>query len=481
VLADEANEAEWQLAGLRAVAAAQFKLEAWPDAQATFESIRKLRPNDPDANLKLATVLQRLGDIDASSTALKRVAGSDDLTGDQRAEAWALQASNAKRLWQADWKDKPREARRAAALRSACLEQARAAYDKGFLVDQNHWYPGVNALALLVVTLKLAEAEPGVWAERFEDDEGAAAELEALQTERDILMGAVRRSLAASKFRAQDYDAWADLTAADLTLLTTTKPTVAAQAYRKARARSAEAATGFLASSAARQLQLYLDLGVLAENAQAALEALELSPEPAAAPAAPRTRTIVFSGHRIDEPGRGQPRFPASAEARATAMIRAALEEEKRRAGTSPIIGIAGGASGGDIIFHEQCADLGIATQLLLALPRDPFGAASVADAGPAWMDRYRALVGRLDVKILSQSEELPDWLAVRDDYSIWQRNNRWILHSATSRKDSDVSLIVLWDGKGGDGPGGTQDMVRLGQARGVRFVRLDATKLLES
>jgi hypothetical protein len=107
---------------------------------------------------------------------------------------------------------------------------------------------------------------------------------------------------------------------------------------------------------------------------------------------------------------------------------------------------------------------------------------ASVTDAGPDWVERYRALWQKLDVKVLAQTEDLPDWLAVRDDYSIWQRNNRWILHSATSRAGADthVTLIVLWDGKGGDGPGGTQDMVGLGKNRGVRFVRLDATELLD-
>jgi hypothetical protein len=41
------------------------------------------------------------------------------------------------------------------------------------------------------------------------------------------------------------------------------------------------------------------------------------------------------------------------------------------------------------------------------------------------------------------------------------------------------VTLIVLWDGKGGDGPGGTADMVRLAESRGVRVVRLDATRLI--
>jgi hypothetical protein len=67
--------------------------------------------------------------------------------------------------------------------------------------------------------------------------------------------------------------------------------------------------------------------------------------------------------------------------------------------------------------------------------------------------------------EILSATANLPGWLRAQSDYSIWQRNNRWILRSALSRTDSDVTLIVLWDGKGGDGPGGTADIVALAQA----------------
>ena len=84
---------------------------------------------------------------------------------------------------------------------------------------------------------------------------------------------------------------------------------------------------------------------------------------------------------------------------------------------------------------------------------------ASVADAGAGWIDRFRALAQRLEVKRL---DGLPDWLEQESEggYTIWQRSNRWILHTALSRADVDVTLIVLWDGKGGDGPGGTENMV---------------------
>jgi len=89
-----------------------------------------------------------------------------------------------------------------------------------------------------------------------------------------------------------------------------------------------------------------------------------------------------------------------------------------------------------------------------------------------------RRLYDRSEINVLADDPELPGWLRARGDYSIWQRNDRWILHTALSRADTDVTLIVLWDGQGGDGPGGTTDLVALAESRGVKVVRLDATRL---
>jgi hypothetical protein len=355
-------------------------------------------------------------------------------------------------------------------------------YDQAFMADQNHWYPGINALALTVITLQLAERAPGAWSARFEDEDEGARERRGLDRKRAELDAALRRSLAADAFRAElrgdDYDVYADLTRAELRLLTTPeKPEFVAAKYAEARARAAQEQEGdFPTESAARQIRMYRRLGLFADAVQASLDALGAAPEEPAAP--PRRRIVVFSGHRIDAPGRPEPRFPPASEAVAAEMIRAAVADEKARAEDRPIEGLSGGASGGDILFHEACAELGIPTSLLLALPRDQFAVESVQDAGPDWMERYRTLCEALAVKVLADSTELPRWLAARDGYSVWERNNRWLLHNALSRSDTDITLIVLWDGKGGDGPGGTHDMVRLAESRGVRIVRLDATKL---
>ena len=481
VLGEEADGFDWGPAGTRLVARAQFGLSAWPDARATLESIRRTRPDDPEANLLLGTVFQRLGDAAASTAALERVIARDELTPADRAEALALLGRNAKDLWIAQWERAPTQTRAALALRSAFLEAARTAYDEAFLADQNHWYSGLNALALTTVTVRLLEREPDVWAERFADKDEAERATKRLERERTELATAVGRSLDGEAFRGQlrgdGYDVWAELSRADLRFLTSDQPGYVAAAYKQARARIAdEAPARFPAESAARQLRVYLGLDLFTEKAAAALEALGASEEAPEPP--PRTRVIVFSGHRIDAPDRPRPRFPPESVERAAQLIREAVAAEKELAGSQPVEGIAGGASGGDILFHEICAELGISTRLLLALPKDDFAAESVIDAGPEWMERFRKLCERLDVKVLSERNELPSWLAARVDYSIWQRNNRWTLHTALSRTDADVTLIVLWDGRGGDGPGGTQDMVELAESRGVKVVSLDASKL---
>ena len=482
VLGEEAAEFEWALPGLRLVGHAQFAVRALPDARVTWEAVRARRPDNAEASLLLGTIYQRLGDFVASTAAVERVIDRPDLPFDQLAEAMALKGRNAKERWIGDWEALPEGERAAAALRSPFLEEARRTYDQAFMADQNHWYPGINALALTVVTLQLAARAPGAWGARFEDDEEAEREQRKLEGKRGELDAALRRSLAADAFRAElrgdEYDVWADLTRADLRLLTTPdRPDYVGAKYAEVRARAAQEQQGdFPAESAARQIRMYRKLGLFGEAVEAALDALGAGAEEPAPP--PRRRILVFSGHRIDAPDRPEPRFPPGSEPTAAEMIRAAVADEKARARDRPIEGLAGGASGGDVLFHELCAELGIPTSLLLALPRDQFAVASVQEAGPDWMERYRTLCETLDVKVLAQSAELPRWLAAREGYTVWERNNRWLLHNALSRSDTDITLVVLWDGKGGDGPGGTADMVGLAESRGVRIVRLDATKL---
>ena len=82
LLAHEAAWFEWASEGLRTVGRAQFGLGAWPGARETFESLRKLLPKDVEANQRLGTIYQKLGDLDLlepGDPARHRCAGRIDL------------------------------------------------------------------------------------------------------------------------------------------------------------------------------------------------------------------------------------------------------------------------------------------------------------------------------------------------------------------------------------------------------------------
>lgn len=181
-----------------------------------------------------------------------------------------------------------------------------------------------------------------------------------------------------------------------------------------------------------------------------------------------KQRILLFTGHMIDAPSRKEPRFPPDKEGVAREAIRTAVLEERTLA---PIAyGIAGGASGGDILFHEVCAELGLPTRLYLALPRDQYIVHSVQPAGVGWVERFDRLYRQHpEVRVLTETKT----------DGVWQRTNRWMLESALANGDKDLTLIALWDGKDeGDGPGGTGDLVRQARVRGARTVVLDTQKL---
>lgn len=189
-------------------------------------------------------------------------------------------------------------------------------------------------------------------------------------------------------------------------------------------------------------------------------------------------RVLLFTGHRIDAPGRENPRFPAYREDVARNTIKESVQKEKDIPG-GVVYRIAGGASGGDTLFHEVCEELGIPTRLYLAIPRDDYVRESVASAGPRWVERFNQLHYKLPVRVLSQSDELPRWLQEKPNHSIWQRNNLWMLHNALADAGGEnVTLIALWNGEKGDGPGGTEDLAQKASERGAKVIILDTKKL---
>lgn len=479
LLGAEAEGFEWESEGFRTVGRAQYNLKAYKGAAATWESIRQIDSLDREANLVLATIFQRLGDLRRSDGALRRVLDQRGIEPGVRAEAYALVGRNAKTRWKEAWSAEPNlPTRRENALRSPLLEDAYLAYFRAFSTHLNHFYSGLNALALLTISIELAQDLPEVWSDRFEQEKDAAAYLEDLQEHRARLAAAVELSVAAERAlleHEEKTDLWVEISAADLCCLTSKQPGRVADAYRKALAGAPDFASGAVRD----QLRIYQDLEILTDNVKAGFAALGSAPEdddtPVAVPAP--SRVVLFTGHMIDAPGRARPRFPPEKEEVARQAIQRAIEIERQRPG-GVALGIAGGASGGDILFHEICAGLGIPTRLLLALPKDSYIQESVAPAGGNWVERFDRLTEKLPVRVLSRSKELPTWLSEKKDYSIWQRNNLWMLHNALAAGAEDVTLIALWNGQEGDGPGGTGDLVERARQRQARVVILDSKEL---
>ncbi|HWW77496.1 MAG TPA: tetratricopeptide repeat-containing protein, partial [Pyrinomonadaceae bacterium] len=374
LLSYEAKGLEWEIGGWRTVGRAQFNLKAWVGAKETWERVLALEPDDPEANLLLGTVYERLGDLTLSTAALERVRDNPETAPGDRAEAYSLLARNAKTRWRGDWEARPPEARAAAALRSPHLLDSFENYERAFYEDLNHFYSGLNALAMVKVMLGLAEALPVVWAGRFRKASKAEEALEEHREHAAKLAGAVELALAAAGRRLEregKKDVWVDISVADHCFLTTDEASpFVASGYRDALAD----APAFAAEAVSRQLAIYRDLGVLGANLAEVFEVVGEPPplpapaaEPAAAPA-PRQRVLLFAGHMIDAPTREHPRFPADKEDVAREKIEAVVAKEKG-SGAGVASAYAGGANGGDILFQEVCKKLGITTRLYLAIP----------------------------------------------------------------------------------------------------------------
>ncbi len=191
-----------------------------------------------------------------------------------------------------------------------------------------------------------------------------------------------------------------------------------------------------------------------------------------AAHAATPRRVFLFSGHMIDAPGRERPRFPADKEAIAAAAIAAKLDELGAHAGDR---GVCSAACGGDLLFAEAALQRGLSLEIYLPLQEPEFLKASVAFAGAGWQRRYVAVTRNPAVRMLAA----PDVLGpLARDADPFERANLWMLEQATRWGPAGVHFICLWNGEGGDGPGGTRHMRDEVMKRNGSVHWLDTTKL---
>jgi hypothetical protein len=121
------------------------------------------------------------------------------------------------------------------------------------------------------IMTELAAAQPEIWQDDFDSEDEAALKLRKSKELCSDLSAGVKLSIESKRTalnREDQPDIWAEISAADLTMLSSTKPNRVGRAYKKALA----GAQDFERDSARNQLLLYQRLGILTENTQAALD-----------------------------------------------------------------------------------------------------------------------------------------------------------------------------------------------------------------
>ena len=173
-------------------------------------------------------------------------------------------------------------------------------------------------------------------------------------------------------------------------------------------------------------------------------------------PPEPR-QVLLFSGHMVDAPRRAQPRFPRAKVDAAAARIAAVLDE--LQAGPDDLA-LTQGAAGSDLLFAEACVARGVPLQLLLPLAEPEFIRQSLQPSadGASWQARFEAIKTRCPAAPRVLHEVVTD--PPGEGSNVFEQCNLWLLATALAYGVERLRFICLWDGGGGDGPGGTRHLV---------------------
>jgi hypothetical protein len=529
ILAVECADSLWEAEGLREVGRAQFEANFIDDAKATWELIVNRYPDDIEANTTLSTIYQRRNDAPRSEQALARVSRMGTLTANRQSQLRSLNGRNLKEAWMKQWQSISSDLeRQTKALSSPLLQRAYEAFEESFKADLNNAYAGLNALTLLVIQTELAIKLPEVWrsiqqspvdtvleqAQRYDRISQLIATLElAVEAERDRLR------------RDATIDPWFNLLAASVACIISNQPEYVAQLYADAR-HFAPVDSEF---SMCRALTVYQQLqiqggiaqnrlvtetipivsgarilGTIGDNVTRAMEMLQCADIKKPRSTA-RRRILMFAGLRLNIQPEELPNrigFRKDCVEEASDLIRQAIKEEMGLSNAAQdddnqiVFGMAAGAHGSDLLFHEACHELKMPTRLCLALPRAEYVGRYVAPAGPEWVDKFSKVYRRVDdmrniphdnkddniqtwaSNCFTDSNELPRWLQGRPYYNVGRRNNLWMLQHAIVAanqlgENTEITLLVLYDDKSELGIGGIGHLVEQAVMSGIKVKKI--------
>jgi tetratricopeptide (TPR) repeat protein len=359
-------------------------------------------------------------------------------------EATAYLARIYKEMWTKSWENIGDKNKR---LKSAYdsyhwLIKSANIYLKGFHIDLNNYYPGINAFTLSSIAVHIAD--------KFENKKDPDPDIAEIRRELPNLQSALNFALEV-KADEEQVDYWTLISLAELRVLTATNHSSVERAYRKALTASRRQL--FNLNSSLKQLEILKALGIRTEFVQTGINTIKeeiarTNGEEGGTKGSRKKqknngRAFLFSGYMVDYPGKDRKTFPADKESEIRGDLQKKLESFKLIPDDRAFIG--GLSAGSEIIFAEICAELGMKVKVFLPLPEAEYIREFVSPAGDKWVERFYKIRNHPLVEEMYQTENVG---RPKKDDDPFERNNRWALYSSLGRGVDKVRLIALWNGQ---------------------------------
>ncbi|MFT3893798.1 MAG: TRAFs-binding domain-containing protein [Anaerolineales bacterium] len=393
--------------------------------------------------------LNRLGKVDEAIVKIENLVADNPTDS----EAIGYLGRIYKEMWQDSWKwvENPEKRLRTAYDSYHWLIRAIDTYMKGYRINLNNTYPGVNALTLSNMLLELAK--------KFEDPKSPDPEIEWVRGNLEDLRGSLAFALD-SLIDAERADYWTLVSMAELKVHTAKNVNEVVRRYRKAL--TASRRNTFFLQSSLSQLEMLKSLDMRSEFVDAGIKVIqeELRRMRKEDEAADQTQdktgkpkvekrdnadgnVFLFTGYMISNPKKKENHFPPEKEEEIRKAICAVLD--KYNAGPDNLAVTTGMDAGSEIIFVESCAERGIRVQCYFPYAEAPYVRDFVSPGGEQWVERFY----RMRNDPLVDEFYQPDQVGLpKDGDNVHERNNRWALYSALVRGIDKVRLIAVWDGK---------------------------------
>ena len=391
--------------------------------------------------------LNRLGKVDEAIVKIESLV----TTNPNDSEAIGYLGRIYKEMWQDSWKwvADPEKRLRTAYDSYHWLIRAIDTYMKGYRIDLNNTYPGVNALTLSNMLLELAK--------RFDDPKSPDPEIEWVRGNLEDLRGSLVFALD-SMIDEDRADYWTLVSMAELKVHTAKNTSEVVRGYRKAL--TASRRNTFFLQSPLLQLEMLKSLQMRSDFVDAGIQVIkeemrrirrdededghETNGKATVEKHAHREGYVfLFTGYMVNNSRKKESHFPPEKEADIRKAIKAVLD--KYDAGPDDLAVTTGMDAGSEILFVEVCAERGVPVQAYFPTAEAPYVRDFVSPGGEQWVERFYRMRNHPLVDEFYQ----PDQVGLpKEGDNVHERNNRWALYSALMRGIDKVRLIAVWDGK---------------------------------